>query len=545
MLRHHTALPMAALLAVLCSNASASEGEHTSEPIVEPVVEKIDPGQMRHEKGFCYIATPRLRRRGDKGGPPSVCVLMEDGKPLPTPRSIHADIRSKGIGRYSHWTATSLYISASDNSDPRSNGRAYTLVSTRKALRHRYRVAVARPASTVTVSGSPSHEIIPRRLVLRHLDPRTTACITHRVGQWPDLTSVDGMLKSILEPNMTDEQKALAIWQFLADWRHHYYPAEGGNEVHDPVKFINVYGYGFCDDSARNFAGLCRAAGLKARIWGLSGHVVGEAFFGGRWHMLDPDHEAFYRMPGGYIASVEELAAHPELITRTPRDPVGSRSESIAKLYTTTKDNHAQGQPYPTGHRLAMPLGPGDEAVFDCTRPGRAHRVIYRDQAQPPSVGNGRLVRTLHLPPDAAEGTVRVQWPYVILGGRLDLALASPAATVSVSLLAGGQTVPLPAERGAATLTVGLDDWFDQQKRAHYEYALRIASGGGKPLGRCVRSGRLTTVFQFAPLALPRVCHGDTTFLLSARGPGDAALPDDWKGLEIIHEWDEKLDEGP
>jgi pectate lyase len=38
--------------------------------------------------------------------------------------SLHADIIAHGKGRFSHW-GTSVYFSASDNTDPNQNGRTY------------------------------------------------------------------------------------------------------------------------------------------------------------------------------------------------------------------------------------------------------------------------------------------------------------------------------------------------------------------------------------------------------------------------------------
>lgn len=52
--------------------------------------------------------------------------LYEDGEPLAQPHHSHDAIRSQGGGRYSHW-GNYLHFSASDNSDPRRNGRQYTI----------------------------------------------------------------------------------------------------------------------------------------------------------------------------------------------------------------------------------------------------------------------------------------------------------------------------------------------------------------------------------------------------------------------------------
>lgn len=52
--------------------------------------------------------------------------LLEEGKPIGAPHSYHVEIGEKGAGRYSHW-GNQLLFSASDNSDPRTNGRAYAV----------------------------------------------------------------------------------------------------------------------------------------------------------------------------------------------------------------------------------------------------------------------------------------------------------------------------------------------------------------------------------------------------------------------------------
>lgn len=57
--------------------------------------------------------------------------LFEDGKELGPGDSMHDDIRKKGNGAYSHWNPHTkgffVYFSTSDNSDPNTNGRTYTL----------------------------------------------------------------------------------------------------------------------------------------------------------------------------------------------------------------------------------------------------------------------------------------------------------------------------------------------------------------------------------------------------------------------------------
>jgi len=54
--------------------------------------------------------------------------LYEDGQLLGPGDALHADIGTRGGGRFSLWTDGFLYFSSSDNNDPRTNGRQYTLV---------------------------------------------------------------------------------------------------------------------------------------------------------------------------------------------------------------------------------------------------------------------------------------------------------------------------------------------------------------------------------------------------------------------------------
>ncbi|MCW2240995.1 TylF/MycF family methyltransferase [Azospirillum canadense] len=54
--------------------------------------------------------------------------LFENGQELGPGHAPHDSIRSEGMGRYSHW-GSELWFSASDNSDPRQNGRVYHILA--------------------------------------------------------------------------------------------------------------------------------------------------------------------------------------------------------------------------------------------------------------------------------------------------------------------------------------------------------------------------------------------------------------------------------
>jgi hypothetical protein len=80
--------------------------------------------------GYAYVAElPGAAGISDSNDAPirSAAILCEDGKPLGPAHTSHDEIRRLGNGRFSHW-GERVYFSASDNSDPNLNTRAYWVV---------------------------------------------------------------------------------------------------------------------------------------------------------------------------------------------------------------------------------------------------------------------------------------------------------------------------------------------------------------------------------------------------------------------------------
>lgn len=61
-----------------------------------------------------------------QGASRSALILLENGRPLGPAHAVHDDIRNKGSGAYSFWR-TGLWFSTTDNSDPNTNGRRYSV----------------------------------------------------------------------------------------------------------------------------------------------------------------------------------------------------------------------------------------------------------------------------------------------------------------------------------------------------------------------------------------------------------------------------------
>ena len=81
------------------------------------------------ETGNCWVVEVPEFLPSDKEAASSL-RLFENGRELGPGHASHDEVRRSGCGRYSHWGAA-LYFSTSDNSDPRANGRRYTVSEAR------------------------------------------------------------------------------------------------------------------------------------------------------------------------------------------------------------------------------------------------------------------------------------------------------------------------------------------------------------------------------------------------------------------------------
>ena len=128
-----------------------------------------------------------------------------------------------------------------------------------------------------------------------------------------DVSSLAAWKNWAIKPGMTDEQKALAIWETVVKFQHQDSPPleflHNENTVLDPIKLFNVYGYSFCSVASANVQSLARYAGLEARGYSINAHSVAEVKFADRWRLLDASLINYFRQPDGQIASVEEIAA--------------------------------------------------------------------------------------------------------------------------------------------------------------------------------------------------------------------------------------------
>ena len=93
----------------------------------------INIARATHENGNAYVVSQDFGTGRDTPSAATVSDLhiFENGRELGPAHSVHADIENLGNGRFSYWggsagTAMNLFFSASDNSNPLTNGRTYT-----------------------------------------------------------------------------------------------------------------------------------------------------------------------------------------------------------------------------------------------------------------------------------------------------------------------------------------------------------------------------------------------------------------------------------
>jgi len=165
-----------------------------------------------------------------------------------------------------------------------------------------------------------------------------------------DCTSLEGIVKGIIKPGMTDRQKAKACWDFYRLRTIHLGTGRPFPEQSNPIATLQHHGMGYCGPVAYRLTPIMRAAGLPAAVASAIGHAITEVFYDGAWHMYDADMHEYYIKADGQVASVHEIFTVPGLKARPAHksypwfnghDWLGG----ITKLYTGNK------KPRPTDAR--------------------------------------------------------------------------------------------------------------------------------------------------------------------------------------------------
>lgn len=314
--------------------------------------------------------------------------------------------------------------------------------------------------------------------------------------------TADDILAGIIRPGMSDEEKALALQAFLGSHEvqtHENNRRPGPSEPDmagapsrnafkeraNPVLALNCFYCGGCQFESSNFVILARRAGLTARaIWmsplgSYANHCVAEVFYGGAWHLFDPDQRVYYRDRDNLtIASYEALHNDPALVTRT--DDNGFARAKPGNNYAERYKLYYPPHVMPVDEWLTtmdMTLRPGERFIWRWSHDGKFYcgantrskgsvpynladgKLIWRPRLAGPAFWRGALAgitveqqgrgeADACLRPQVTSATAaviyKIRSPYPIVGGLLGAAVrcrtAEDRCVISVAARDGDWT---------------------------------------------------------------------------------------------------------
>ncbi|MBA3708824.1 MAG: hypothetical protein H0W83_08415 [Planctomycetes bacterium] len=242
----------------------------------------------------------------------------------------------------------------------------------------------------ITASAATAADKAPPKVAPTSTTTSTSGVVSHiKVvsDKIEDVSSFEAWKKSFIKDGMSDEQKAMAIWTTVVKFRHQDPPPneylQGEDNVHDPIKTFNVYGYGQCCCASSNIEALSRQIGLQARGWGINNHSVPEVFFNDAWHLLDASVICYYPKDDKSIAGVEEMSANPDELVKPERARPALQGPRYDSL---TGDHDMKHMPdsyrkkgdrpflydygYSMGYEVNVQLRPGEKLVRNWSNKG-------------------------------------------------------------------------------------------------------------------------------------------------------------------------------
>jgi len=355
---------------------------------------------------------------------------------------------------------------------------------------------------------------------------------------------IEQIVESIVEPGMSDADKARAIWEFAR--RHRYHKTTADDEVKDTVKMLNVYGYTLCWDEAYTVSNLWQAAGLKIRRGLPHGHCTTEVFYDGSWHLLDSDeHLLVLDRDNQTIVGEAEISRDHDLMKRShaygilsPENRPGQ--EDVAAIFCHT-GGRAGSRPRIGDHRMDLTLRPGEALTWGWDNRGHYHGC----NDAPPRFCNGALIWSPPLDDTftrwteeadnafsdgneiAADSlTWQLQAPYVMVGGRVELSLGE--SSTRVELEHDGDWTELSGNL-TGDVILDLDQCFPPDSHPSYAVQLRL-SGNSFALSKL----RAELTLQMAPLSLPALHVGDNAVTYRDESTS--------RQVEVTHAWYERDD---
>jgi len=340
-----------------------------------------------------------------------------------------------------------------------------------------------------------------------------------------DFSSVESMLRSCGADTLSDFALAKALWELVSESGvHRGYPTSANLEDRYHPLALARYPSFTCAEKAGILANLACAAGLRARVVFLHGHVVTEIKYNGEWHMFDADERCYVVNDFDNVISVETLVNHTWQMSPKYVRSLDRSALLIVNFYREGRLKVQGYEPERNGecgktHRLATMRLASSNGVFYrfqrtdlLTRYGRG--VRSRD-----FTGIGEITRKLDIDrPDVSQ----IDSTTFLLQDELPYYLRSVEVTVDGNILEDftfigkhadtGMEVVRKLERtGSGSCGVNFDAPGGYE--VFYQYAILIEKCKAETLSAVT----VNCKFDFNPLALPLMQKGPKVIHVAAR----------------------------
>ena len=340
--------------------------------------------------------------------------------------------------------------------------------------------------------------------------------------------------------------------------------------VRDPLKIMNVYNVGYCGIFGPTLDGIFQGVGFKeGRAFSVPGwnHNTTEVWYDGAWHYFDLDVRGALMKPDGIIASVAEAQKDRSLWVNPARRiepffPHDHNKTRVFEIYRNSRIDYFYHW-FQGGHTMDFTLRQGESLtrywqpqggrwhhIPDYNKNDRLMRLIESDPAGYKSnhrdfskwtQGNGLWVYApnltanssdftdgvlaagglapstegLHLTSERGEAIFEIFTPWIIVPKVNDPADAHDDNEASMVTLDSALPVKLAVSTDNGTTwkqtptvqagvsVIDLTEWV----KGTYGYWLRIEAKG-QPGQAAVRSMKIETWVQVAPISLPRLKRG-------------------------------------
>ena len=268
---------------------------------------------------------------------------------------------------------------------------------------------------------------------------------------------MEELLREILAEAKNDQEKAFFIYDFVRSNRHHDDPIFTDNELHDPVKMLNVFGAGLCDDSGYVGCSLFYHAGLNEKTYGknpsertLHGHMICEAILSNEYQFLDIDENTYYldlenELPVSGDAIVRDHYLAKREHAYGPIFKGWRIGEKAASLFGRDDGSTFRAV---SGHRIDFNLRPGERIIYRWDNCGKFASDDSQNKRNRRFWGTSLwiyepLLTSKRIKADTKEAsdkhlTYEMKTPYAVCGGRVNAEFLGRQQTdhfiVSVSL---------------------------------------------------------------------------------------------------------------